>query len=112
MTNSFKVIYYISPSGRIPVKEFLDTAGTKLKTKALRILMTIEEYGLQAIIPHVKKLTGTSLWEIRILGGDNVRILFVTQLERQILLLHAFIKKTNKTPAKEIAIALKRLGLT
>lgn len=74
--------------------------------------MTVQEYGLQAIIPHVKKLTGTPLWEIRILGGDNVRILFVTQLERQILLLHAFVKKTNKTPAKEIAKALKRLDLT
>lgn len=74
--------------------------------------MTVQEYGLQAIIPHVKKLTGTPLWEIRILGGDNARILFVTQLERQILLLYAFIKKTNKTPAKEIAIAQKRLDLT
>lgn len=112
MLNSWKVVYYTSPSGKIPVKEFLDAAGPKVKTKALRILMTVEEYGLQAITPHIKKLAGTPLWEIRILGGNNVRILFVTQLERRILLLHAFIKKTNKTPAKEIAIALKRLELT
>ena len=112
MTNSWKVTYYISPSGKIPVKDFLDAAGPKLKAKALRILMTVEEYGLQAITSHVKKLAGTPLWEIRILGGNNARILFITQLAKQILLLHAFVKKTNKTPAKEIAIALKRLGLT
>jgi phage-related protein len=74
--------------------------------------MTVQEYGLQGIISHIKKLTGTPLWEIRILGGDNVRILFVTQLAKQIILLHAFVKKTNKTPAKEIGIALKRLRLT
>lgn len=109
MVNSWKVVYYTSSSGKIPVKEFLDAVGPKLKTKALRILMMVEEYGLRAIIPHVKRLAGTPLWEIRILGGDNVRILFVTQLEKQILLLHAFVKKTNKTPAKGISIALKRL---
>jgi len=112
MENSWQVVYYISPSGKIPVKEFLDAASPKFKTKALRILIHIQEYGMQAIIPHVKKLTETPLWEIRILGGDSARILFVTQLRKRILLLHAFVKKTNKTPSKEIDIALKRLGLT
>jgi len=112
MENSWQVVYYISPSGKIPVKEFLDAASPKFKTKMLRILIHVQEYGLQAILPHVKKLTGTRLWETRILGGDNVRILFVTQLGKRILLLHAFVKKTNKTPSKEIGIAIKRLGLT
>lgn len=112
MSREWRVVYYISPSGKIPVKEFLDEAGPKVKTKALRILVTLQEYGFQAIISHVKKLAGTPLWEIRILGGDSTRILFVTQREKQIILLHAFVKKTNKTPAKETAIALKRLGLT
>ncbi|MBI5356590.1 type II toxin-antitoxin system RelE/ParE family toxin [Candidatus Collierbacteria bacterium] len=112
MLNSWQVAYYISPSRKIPVKEFLDATGPKLKTKAFLILMHVQEYGLQAITPHVKKLIGIPLWEIRILGGDNARILFVTQLGKQVLLLHAFIKKTNKTPVKEIAIALKRLELT
>lgn len=112
MSRDWQVVYYASPSGKIPVKEFLDAAGPKIKTKTLRILVTIQEYGLQAIISHVKKLAGTPLWEIRILGGDSTRILFVTQKEKQILLLHAFAKKTKKTPAKDIAIAIKRLGLT
>lgn len=112
MSREWQVVYYTSPSGKIPVKEFLDSAGSKIKTKALRILITLQEYGLQAIISHVKKLTGTPLWEIRILGGDSTRIMFVTQKEKQILLLHAFVKKTNKTSAKDIAIAIKRLGLT
>ena len=112
MENSWQVVYYISPSGKIPVKEFLDAVNPKFKTKVLRILIHVQEYGLQAVTSHVKKLAGIPLWEIRILGGDSVRILFVTQLGKRILLLHAFTKKTNKTPAKEIAIALKRLVLT
>lgn len=106
--DEWRVIYYISPSGNNPVKEFLD-ANLKAKVKALRIFSNIEEYGLTFVIPHIKKLAGTPLWEIRILGEDSVRILFVTQKEKQILLIHAFAKKTNKTPLKEINTALIRL---
>lgn len=104
----WKVIYYVSPSGNNPVKEFLD-ANLKAKVKALRIFSNIEEYGLNSVIPHIKKLAGTSLWEIRILGDDSARILYVTRSEKKILLLHAFVKKTDKTPLKEINVALKRL---
>lgn len=105
---TWRVIYYVSPSGSIPVKDFLDRAEPKLKTKVLRILMHAEEYGLQGIISHVKKLSGTPLWEIRIIGRGSVLILFVSRIERRIILLHAFYKKTQKTPQKELAIALKR----
>ncbi len=106
--DKWKVIYYISPSGNSPVKEFLD-ANLKAKLKALRIFSNMEEYGLSSVIPHVKKLTGNRLWEIRILGEDSTRILYITRAEKQILLLHAFVKKTNKTPAREINTALMRL---
>ncbi|MBI2018202.1 type II toxin-antitoxin system RelE/ParE family toxin [Candidatus Daviesbacteria bacterium] len=110
--DKWQVIYYISSSGSNPVREFLDT-NLKAKIKAFKIFSNIEEYGLISAIPHIKKLTGSPLWEIRILGEDSIRILYVTRMEKQILLLHAFVKKTNKTPAKEINIALVRLkGLT
>jgi len=71
--------------------------------------MHVEEYGLHAIISHVKKLSGTPIWEIRIMGGENVRILFVTEVAKQVVLLHAFYKKKQKTPTKEITTALNRL---
>ena len=74
----------------------------------LRIFQYIQSYGLQAILPHTKKLSGTPLWEIRILGKDSLRILYVISHKEIILILHAFIKKTQKTPPKEIVIALKR----
>ena len=106
--DKWKVIYYVSSSNSNPVKEFLD-AHLKAKVKALRILSNVEEYGLISAIPHIKKLTGTPLWEIRILGEDSTRILYVTQAEKQILLLHAFVKKTDKTPVREINVALVRL---
>lgn len=105
----WKVTYYISASGENPVRDFLDK-HPKAKLKALRILSHIEEFGINFAIPHIKKLAGTPIWEIRILGEDSVRILYVTKQEKQIILLHAFIKKTNKTPKKEIEVSLTRLS--
>lgn len=106
--DKWQIIYYISSSGSNPVKEFLD-ANLRVKVKALRIFSNIEEYGLTSVISHIKKLTGTPLWEIRILGEDSTRILYVTKESKQILLLHAFVKKKDKTPLKEINVALNRL---
>lgn len=109
MAQKWQIVYFSSPVGEIPVRDFLNKCLPKTKAKAFRIFLTIKEYGLQLVIPHLKKLTGTPLWEIRILGKKNVRILYVTQVNRKILLLHAFYKKKQKTPQKEIRIALKRL---
>ena len=109
MKNRWKVDYYISHSGDNPIREFLDSCPPKTRAKAFRIFLHVEEYGLQAIIPHVKKLTKTPLWEIRVLGRRGIRILYVVRVKRKLLLLHAFYKKTKKTPKKEIKIALKRL---
>lgn len=71
MSKNWRIIYYVSSSGNNPVKDFLDYVGPKQKTKILRLLFHIEEYGLQAVIPHIKKLSGIPLWEIRVLGKDS-----------------------------------------
>lgn len=109
MNEKWEVIYYISQSGDNPVKDFLDSTSLAVKAKALRILLNISNYGLSIAIPHIKKLIGTPLWEIRILGQDNLRILYITKVGRKMLLLNAFYKKKQKTPRKEIEIALARL---
>ncbi len=109
MDQKWKIIYYTTPSGDKPVKDFLDIYP-RAKVKALRILYYIEEFGLSFAIPHIKKLSGTPLWEIRILGEDSIRILYVTKQEKKVILLHAFVKKTEQTPRKEINISLARLA--
>lgn len=108
MNNKWKVIYYISTNGENPVSDFLDTLQKQTQSKLIRIFRNIEEYGLQSVIPHIKKLSGTPFWEIRVLGHDSIRIIYVVAVEFQILVLHGFIKKTQKTPLKELEIAKKR----
>ena len=104
-----KVIYYTTENGDIPTKKFIESLTAKQRRKIARVLNYIEEYGLLTAIPHVKKLSSTPLWEIRILGKDNIRVFYASVLEDAILLLHGFIKKSQQTPRKEIQTAVNRL---
>ena len=103
-----KVIYYTTAKGENPVEKFLDSLQKQDIAKIFRILQYIEIYGLITALPHAKKLTGTSLWEIRILGKTNIRVIYVTLQENSILLVHGFLKKKQKTPIKEIELAKSR----
>jgi len=60
-------------------------------------------------MPHSKQLT-KGLYELRIRGKEEIRILYCFK-EKDVYLLHGFKKQTQKTPSKEIAIALKRIRL-
>ncbi len=108
MANKGVVFYYISPRGDNPVKDFIDSLPFKQKAKIFRIFQFLQEYGFYSITLHIKKLTGTSFWEIRILGTDNLRIIFFIAGKNEILVLHGFKKKTKKTPSKELTLAFKR----
>ena len=69
----------------------------------------LKENGSFLKMPHSKKIK-VNLYELRIRGEQEIRI-FYTFKKRNIYLLHAFQKKSQKTPKKEIQIALKRLKL-
>ncbi len=104
-----KVYYYLTSTEENPVKKFIGSLAEKQQRKIARVFKYIEEYGLITAIPHIKKLTGTPLWEIRILGQDNIRVFYASVFSDSILLLHGFIKKSQQTPRKEIETALSRL---
>jgi phage-related protein len=73
------------------------------------ISQLIEEFGLERVRePHVRHLRG-SLWEMRLKGKDGIsRALYVTVVGRRVVVVRVFIKKTEKTPSREIDLALKR----
>ena len=61
-------------------------------------------------MPYVRHLTG-KLWELRISSGRlDYRLLYFAHTGRRFVLLHAFSKKTQKTPRREIEIALRRMA--
>ncbi len=58
--------------------------------------------------PHVKPL-GDKLWEMRMSGKDGIaRAIYMAVRGRRIVILHAFVKKTQKTPPQAIRLALQR----
>lgn len=73
------------------------------------ISQLIEEFGVERVRePHVKHLRG-SLWEMRLRGKDRIsRALYVTVVGQRVVVVRVFIKKTQRTPSREIELALKR----
>ena len=58
--------------------------------------------------PHVKPL-GNKLWEMRMTGKDGIaRAIYVLATGRRIVILHAFVKKTQRTPPEAVRLALAR----
>lgn len=80
-----------------------------LLAKFLRVAQLIEAEGLAAMRePYVKHLQG-KLWEMRLKGKSGIaRSLYMTFTERRVIVLRTFVKKTQKTPRREIELALAR----
>ena len=97
--------------------EFLDSAAlaeleampVDIKARFARIVDLIEGHGLERVgEPHLKHLEG-KLWEMRMKGRDGIaRSLYVTASGRRVVVLRTFVKKTQKTPRREMALALER----
>ena len=92
------------------VLEEIDALPLDLRAKLDHIVRMIEELGLHQVRePHIKPLRD-KLWEMRIKGRDGIaRAIYVTVKERRIVILHAFRKKTRKTPKAAIRTALSRM---
>lgn len=59
--------------------------------------------------PHTKAM-GQGLLELRLKGSEGIaRVLYCTQVGRRIVVLHSFVKKSNRTPARELAVAVNRM---
>ena len=87
----------------------LDALPVDMRAKFVWIAELIEAKSLPNVRePYVKPLVD-GLWEIRMKGRDGIaRAIYVTARERRVVVLRVFRKKTQKTPRREIAIALER----
>ena len=99
--------FYALPSGRRPVREWL-LAMSREDRHQIGIDIQKVEFGWPLGMPYCRALRD-GLWEVRsdLPRGRIVRILFFI-LEGEMVLLHGFEKKTQKTPVQDIALALKR----
>jgi phage-related protein len=80
-----------------------------LQARLVRMVELVEAVGMTKMAePHVKHLQG-KLWEMRMKGKDGIaRALYVTASGKRVVIVLAFVKKTQKTPPAVIRLALKR----
>lgn len=94
------------------VDDELAALDADLRAKFVRISELIEMFGPNQVHePHVKPIHGMgfALWEMRMSGRAGIaRALYVTQVRSRVIVLHAFVKKTDKTPPKALRMAKKR----
>jgi phage-related protein len=91
------------------VQDEIEALPADMKARFRRIVELIQSHGLDRMRePYVKHLEGP-LWEIRMKGKDGIsRAIYVTAKGRRVVIVRAFVKKTQKTPRREIDIALQR----
>lgn len=107
-----KVYFYKDKNGSEPVLEYISKLAQKndkdsrIKLNKIRdYIKILSENGTQAGEPFIKHLDG-EIWELRPLRD---RILFVAWINGSYILLHQFVKKTQKTPKREIEKAKREL---
>lgn len=111
MAKNYKIVFYKTSSEREIIIDFIDSFSNKIVYKIKSDIRLLEEYGLSLLsTSKVKKIVGQSnLYELRIKSSVQIRLFFAYITPNIILIINGFIKKTNKTPHKEIQTAIKRI---
>src|SRR6516225_627187 len=91
------------------VRDELESLPPDMQARFRRIVELIQGYGLERVHePHIKHLEGP-LWEMRMKGEGGIsRAIYITAKGRHVVVVRVFAKKTQKTPRREIEIALQR----
>lgn len=103
------IVFCRTASGRCPVEEFIDSLSDQHAQKVAWVLRLVERLDM---VPqqYFKKLVGSSdLWEIRVQsGGTSYRFLGFFDESTLLILTNGFSKEQQKTPSREIELAIQR----
>ncbi len=103
-----KVVFYRSEVGNEPVRDWLKDSHRDDKRQIGEDIKTAQ-LGWPLGMPLIKKID-KDLWEVRTRLADGIARVFFTVDGEHMILLHGFIKKSQKTPQNELKTALSRLG--
>ena len=108
-TEKLEAFFYRSGAGIEPVRDWLKGLNAESR-KAIGEDIRTAQYGWPLGMPLIRKL-GAGLWEIRTRLRDGIARTLFTLNGNRMVLLHGFIKKTQKTPPKELQTARRRLKM-
>ncbi len=91
------------------VDEEVRTLPPDMQARFLRFAEIIQQTGFEALPREAVKPLEGKLWELRMSGRDGIsRAIYVTAAGRRVVVVRVFIKKTQKTPPRELEIARQR----
>jgi phage-related protein len=100
----WEIIYYSEA-----VRLWVDSLPVGIRAYYARITETMRKHGPNLGMPYTRAM-GDELFEIRAKGKEGIaRIFYCTVFTGKISILHGFVKKTDKTPRRELATAKRRL---
>ena len=103
----FEVEFYETTTGEQPARNFLLSLDIKMRAKMSMTISILQENGYELREPYSKHLSD-GIFELRAKVGSNIsRVLYFFYFGNKIILTNGFIKKTTKTPTKEIEKAKK-----
>lgn len=101
---TYRITYYSAD-----VQQSILALPPTLAARYIALTTRMMAHGANLGEPHTKAL-GEGLFELRLKGAEGIaRVFYCTMIGKEIHMLHSFIKKTDKIPAKELNIAKKRL---
>ena len=100
----YRIRYY-----SLEVQQDVMALPVTLQARYINLTRRMMEFGPNLGLPHTDAFGG-GLFELRLKGAEGIaRVFFCTLVNKDIVMLHCFVKKSQKTPAKELNIARNRL---
>ena len=100
------ILYYADPVGRIPVLEYLEGLSSAEREKCLEYISFLEIAG-ERIRRPIGDYLGGKLYELR---PKQTRIIYFFMFKEYVVLVHAFRKKTDAIPERELSKAMMRMN--
>ena len=103
----FEVEFYETTDGVKPAKDFLISLDNKMRAKMASMISLLQENEYNLREPYSKHLS-EGIFELRAkVGSDITRVMYFFYIDRRVILTNGFVKKTKKTPLKELEKAKK-----
>ena len=101
---AYSIIYYSRE-----VQEDIMNLPVTLQARYIGLTNRMMEHGPNLDLPHTDAFGG-GLFELRLKGAEGIaRVFFFTMIGQEIVMLHSFVKKAQKTPEKELKLAKQRM---
>ncbi len=104
-----QIRFHLSRSGRSYIADFLNDLDPRTRADILAVFEDIRNHGLGAVGCQFRQIEG-KLWEVKIRAASGgYRFFYVMLGTNEMYVLHAYKKKTQKAPPREVEVARKRL---